>query len=227
MSYRQTGLSYCGRPHRTLLAAFRQTFMYTSAGQVEDIISKAHSEGKRIRVVGNALSPNGIGLSEDTMLSLGQCDRVLHVNKRARTVTVEVRVTTVVAVLILTYCGHLRCKARGEGVLDIMHGRSRMTIDPRVLTIRDGASRGFTDRIDIACTKREAPRMSYILLGGWNMGFGPARDRPLNVGSSYLTVFTSGYKLRQGFTCVQCFCRSGTPRLRSSCAINASASPRH
>lgn len=62
---------------------------------MEGIISKAHSEGKRIRVVGNALSPNGIGLSEDTMLSLGQCDRVLHVDKRARTVTVEVRVTVV------------------------------------------------------------------------------------------------------------------------------------
>lgn len=60
-----------------------------SVDEVEGIISKAHSEGKRIRVVGNALSPNGIGLSEDTMLSLGQCDRVLHVDKRARTVTVE------------------------------------------------------------------------------------------------------------------------------------------
>ena len=76
---------------RTLLAAFTQRCLYASAGQVEDNISKAHSEGKRIRVVGNALSPNGIGLSEDTMLSLGQCDRVLHVDKRARTVTVEVR----------------------------------------------------------------------------------------------------------------------------------------
>lgn len=65
----------------------------TIVGQVEDIISKAHSEGKRIRVVGNALSPNGIGLSEDTMLSLGQCDRVLRVDKRAKTVTVEVRVS--------------------------------------------------------------------------------------------------------------------------------------
>lgn len=59
--------------------------------QVESIISEAHKSGKRIRVVGNALSPNGIGLSEDTMLSLGQCDRVLHVDERLGTVTVEVR----------------------------------------------------------------------------------------------------------------------------------------
>lgn len=58
--------------------------------QVECIISKAHREGKRIRVVGNALSPNGLGLSEDTMLSLGQCDRIIHVDKRRGTVTVQV-----------------------------------------------------------------------------------------------------------------------------------------
>lgn len=44
-----------------------------------------------MRVVGNALSPNGLGLSEDAMVSLGQCDRVLHVDKKKGTVTVEVR----------------------------------------------------------------------------------------------------------------------------------------
>lgn len=58
---------------------------------MERIISEANRDGKRVRVVGNALSPNGLGLSEDTMLSLGQCDRVLHVNKKQSTVTVEVR----------------------------------------------------------------------------------------------------------------------------------------
>lgn len=58
---------------------------------MESIISEAHKLGKRVRVVGNALSPNGIGLSEDTMLSLGQCDRVLHVDEKLGTVTVEVR----------------------------------------------------------------------------------------------------------------------------------------
>lgn len=58
---------------------------------MERILSEAHTAGKRIRVVGNALSPNGLGLSEDTMLSLGQCDRVLHVDEKQGTVTVEVR----------------------------------------------------------------------------------------------------------------------------------------
>lgn len=59
--------------------------------KVELIIREAHNSGKRVRVVGNALSPNGLGLSEDAMLSLGQCDRVLHVDKKKGTVTVEVR----------------------------------------------------------------------------------------------------------------------------------------
>ncbi len=58
---------------------------------MESILREAHKSGKRIRVVGNALSPNGIGLSEDTMLSLGQCDRVLRVDEEQGTVTVEVR----------------------------------------------------------------------------------------------------------------------------------------
>eukprot|EP00903_Cladosiphon_okamuranus_P019157 g17620.t1 len=60
-----------------------------SAEEVESILREAHKSGKRIRVVGNALSPNGIGLSRDTMLSLGQCDRVLHVDEKRGTVTVE------------------------------------------------------------------------------------------------------------------------------------------
>eukprot|EP00752_Nemacystus_decipiens_P007727 g6908.t2 len=60
-----------------------------SAEEVEHILNGAHKSGKRIRVVGNALSPNGLGLSEDTMLSLGQCDRVLHVDEEQGTVTVQ------------------------------------------------------------------------------------------------------------------------------------------
>ena len=39
----------------------------------------------------------------------------------------------------------------GEGVLDIMHGRSRMTIHLASLQCRDGARRVSTDQADIAC----------------------------------------------------------------------------
>ena len=50
--------------------------------------------------------------------------------------------------------------ARGNGkggVLIIIHGRSRMTIDPRTPTMPAGSTSGFTDQEDIVCTKREAP----------------------------------------------------------------------
>ena len=43
------------------------------------------------------------------------------------------------------------------GGTQFIHGRSRVTIDPRIRSIRDGARRVFTNQSDIACTKREAP----------------------------------------------------------------------
>ena len=46
---------------------------------------------------------------------------------------------------------------RGEGCIHVMHDRSRMTIDPRIPTCRDGVRGVCTDQADIACNKREAP----------------------------------------------------------------------
>ncbi|CAM9141446.1 unnamed protein product, partial [Chrysoparadoxa australica] len=57
--------------------------------EVEEMVMESHKNKRRLRVVGNALSPNGIGFSEDSMLSLGLCDRVLAVNRVRREVTVE------------------------------------------------------------------------------------------------------------------------------------------
>ncbi|CAN0231465.1 unnamed protein product [Laminaria digitata] len=63
------------------------------------------------------------------------------------------------------------CSISNTSVPIFMHGRGRMTIDPRIPTMpgrstsgyrrpgrqrRDGARRVFTDQADIACTKREA-----------------------------------------------------------------------
>ena len=52
------------------------------------------------------------------------------------------------------YC---RGQAGGGGVFIIMHGRSRMTMDPRIPTMPGRSTSGFTDQADIASTKREAP----------------------------------------------------------------------
>ena len=48
-------------------------------------------------------------------------------------------------------------KKGGWGVLIVMHGRSRMTIDPRILTTPGRSASGFLNKADIACTKLEAP----------------------------------------------------------------------
>lgn len=85
--------------------------IYCPLLQVEDIIREAHRERKKVRVVGNALSPNGIGLSEDTMMSLGQCNRVLHVDHERKTVTIEViKNTQHPLTSIYRYC-HLKSKS--------------------------------------------------------------------------------------------------------------------
>ena len=36
-----------------------------------------------------------------------------------------------------------------------MHGRSRVTVDPRISTMSGRSTSGFTDQADIASTKRE------------------------------------------------------------------------
>ena len=59
------------------------------------------------------------------------------------------------------------------GVLDLMHGRSRMTIYPRIPTMPGRSTSGFfTDQADIDCTKREAKReVSSESREGWVISF--------------------------------------------------------
>ena len=53
---------------------------------------------------------------------------------------------------------HAAFPGEGGGGTQFVHGRSRMTIDPRIPVLcRDGARRLFTKQADIPCTKREAP----------------------------------------------------------------------
>ena len=46
----------------------------------------------------------------------------------------------------------------GAGVLTIMHGRSRMTTDSRILPMPGRSTLGFTNQADIASMKRKAQR---------------------------------------------------------------------
>ena len=48
-------------------------------------------------------------------------------------------------------------EGRGGGCTQFVHGRSPMTIGPRIPTMPGRSTSGFTNQADIACTKRQAP----------------------------------------------------------------------
>jgi L-galactono-1,4-lactone dehydrogenase len=62
-------------------------------GEVEHEVRGAHAARAPLRLAGSALSPNGIALSGDKMMSLRRCARVLHVDAPRRRVTVEAGIT--------------------------------------------------------------------------------------------------------------------------------------
>jgi L-galactono-1,4-lactone dehydrogenase len=64
-------------------------YQVESTEQLEQLIAKAHEVGQKIRVVGSALSPNGLGLSKTGMVNLGLCDKVLAVDRERAQVTVQ------------------------------------------------------------------------------------------------------------------------------------------
>ena len=66
--------------------------MASSSEDVEAVLAQCHAENKRIRVVGNALSPNGIALSEEGMLSVCAMDKVLSVDCNEMTVSKRRRI---------------------------------------------------------------------------------------------------------------------------------------
>lgn len=82
-------------------ATTQRFFQPTSTAELEAIVQEAHSLGLRLRAVGTALSPNGIGLSDDGMVSLAGVNKIIRVDKERMQVRVEAgaRVEDVVAAL--------------------------------------------------------------------------------------------------------------------------------
>ena len=60
-----------------------------SVSEIEGIVKAHHESGAKLRVVGSALSPNGIGLTNGAMLNVANCDAILHVDHSLKQVTVE------------------------------------------------------------------------------------------------------------------------------------------
>jgi L-galactono-1,4-lactone dehydrogenase len=60
-----------------------------SQAAVERILHWMHEAGRHVRVVGSALSPNGLGLSNGAMLNMAQCDAIISVDTESKQVTVR------------------------------------------------------------------------------------------------------------------------------------------
>lgn len=65
--------------HAHTLACRRYFFPQTEQ-EVEAFVRLANEAGQKLRVVGSALSPNGLGMSNEGMLSMGLLDKVLKVD---------------------------------------------------------------------------------------------------------------------------------------------------
>jgi L-galactono-1,4-lactone dehydrogenase len=69
--------------------------------QVEDIVRTCHDQGRSVRPIGSALSPNGIAFSKAGMMSMAHLDQIINVDTVNQTVTVQAgaRVSQVVDAL--------------------------------------------------------------------------------------------------------------------------------
>ena len=64
-----------------------------SVEEVEKIIKECHEKGQPVRPVGAALSPNGLALNADGMMSMAHLDKIIEVDTRRMTVTAQAGVT--------------------------------------------------------------------------------------------------------------------------------------
>jgi len=60
-----------------------------SVEEVERIVKDCHERGQPIRPIGSSLSPNGIALNGNGMISLANIDKVLEIDTKKKTITVE------------------------------------------------------------------------------------------------------------------------------------------
>ena len=89
---RRQGVTNWSGTHEVSVPAAR-FFAPRSTSELASVVAAAHAVGYSIRPVGNALSPNAIGLSSSGMVSVANMDRVLSVDVERREVKVEAGVS--------------------------------------------------------------------------------------------------------------------------------------
>lgn len=57
--------------------------------EVEKIVKDCQERGQTIRPLGSSLSPNGVALNKDGMISMANLDKVLEIDTEKKTITVE------------------------------------------------------------------------------------------------------------------------------------------
>jgi hypothetical protein len=77
-----------------------------SVQDVERIIKECHERGQPVRPIGSSLSPNGIAMNAAGMISMASVDRVLEVDTKNLTVTVEAGITVS---KVAHFDGHFCC----------------------------------------------------------------------------------------------------------------------
>ena len=61
--------------------------------EVQAIVRECHEKGQGLRPLGSSLSPNGIALNEEGMISMVNLDRVLNIDEEKKTITVQAGIT--------------------------------------------------------------------------------------------------------------------------------------
>jgi len=60
-----------------------------SLEELETLVAKAHKKGTKLRPIGSALSPNGVGFSDEELVNLAMLDQVVNVDAERGLVTVQ------------------------------------------------------------------------------------------------------------------------------------------
>ena len=69
--------------------ANKNFFEPESVEEVEKIVKDCQERGQTVRPLGSSLSPNGVALNKDGMISMANLDKVLEIDTENRTITVE------------------------------------------------------------------------------------------------------------------------------------------
>lgn len=77
--------NWAGTLHATPTVIHRPS----SEAEIVEIFLRAYNEHRRIRIIGNALSPNGLALHDGEVLSLENFDKILRIDEENLTVTVQ------------------------------------------------------------------------------------------------------------------------------------------